>query len=349
MAFIYKKKTGRWQVQIRRKGFPQVNKNFIDVKTARKFARDVESQMERNEFEDYSGARGTTLKEILIKYRDERTVLKKGAREETCTINYLIKDKIALNSLMTLRSHHIHKLMKQLSTTRKPGTVNKYINIICHAWRVAKREWGINLPATNPCDMVTFNKVDDSRDRVLSAKEYKLLLTVIKEQDEAPKGLPSLVADHLRILGDITKFAYQTGARQGEILKLKRDHIDFDNKLCTFYDTKNDADRTIPLADETIAILKKHVFGKFVFDTDDRRLRKWFKRATKTANIKDFRFHDLRACFCTNALLSGMSIAEVSLLSGHKDWSQLKRYTRIKPEDLLEKINNVVNLNKNTG
>tara|TARA_R110001632_G_scaffold51781_1_gene128789 strand:- start:1016 stop:1150 length:135 start_codon:yes stop_codon:yes gene_type:complete len=44
-----------------------------------------------------------------------------------------------------------------------------------------------------------------------------------------------------------------------------------------------------------------------------------------------------------------MSIAEVSSLSGHQDWSQLKRYTRIKPEDLLEKINNVVNLNKNTG
>ena len=35
MEFIYKKKTGNWQVQIRRKGFPHVNKNFIDVKTAK--------------------------------------------------------------------------------------------------------------------------------------------------------------------------------------------------------------------------------------------------------------------------------------------------------------------------
>jgi len=31
-------------------------------------------------------------------------------------------------------------------------------------------------------------------------------------------------------------------------------------------------------------------------------------------------------------------------LEKHKDWSQLKRYARIKPNDLLEKINNVVNL-----
>ena len=78
--------------------------------------------------------------------------------------------------------------------------------------------------------------------------------------------------------------------------------------------------------------------------TNGSRLRKWFRVACRKAKIKDFRFHDLRACFCTNALLSGMSIAEVSSISGHKDWSQLKRYTRIKPADLLVKINNVVKL-----
>ena len=90
MAYFEKRKSGRWLVQIKKKGFPTINKNFLDIKTARKFARDVELKMEKNEFEEYSGARGTTLKEILIKYRDERTLLKKGVRGETCTINYLI-------------------------------------------------------------------------------------------------------------------------------------------------------------------------------------------------------------------------------------------------------------------
>ena len=342
MAYI-RVKRGKFKVEINKKGYPRVFKSFSTIKDAKKFAKDVESQMERNVFEDYSGARGTTLREILVRYRDERTAIKKGVREETSTINFLIKHKIALNSLMTLRSHHIHKLMKELSATRKPATVNKFVNIICHAWRVAKREWGINLPAENPCDMVTMNKVDDARDRVLTKPEYQKLLDVSLMQD-ASNSFNKNHADHLRYLTDIIKFAYQTGARQGEILKLKRDHIDFTNKQCTFYDTKNNADRTIPLADETLAILKKHVFGKYVFDCNSRRLRKWFRRATKTAKITNFRFHDLRACFCTNALLNGWSVAEVSAVSGHKDWSQLKRYTRIKPNDLLEKINNVVNL-----
>jgi len=346
MARVWKMKSGKWICEIRKKGHPYISKAFWDLKVARKFGRDVESKMERNVFEDYSGARGTTLREILVRYRDERTVLKKGWREETNTINKLIGHKIALNSLMMLKSHHIHKLMKELSSGRKPSTVNKYVNLICHAWRVAKREWGINLPAENPCDMVTLNKFDDTRDRVLTKTEYHQLLEVALVQDSAVNnsGNNTVDKDRYRHLTDVIKFAYQTGARQGEILKLKREHIDFDARTCTFYDTKNKADRTIPLADETLAIVKKHVFGQFIFDVDSRRLRKWFNKATRTAKISNFRFHDLRACFCTNALLNGWSIGEVSAISGHRDWSQLKRYTRIKPADLLEKINNVVNL-----
>ena len=57
MAYI-RKRFGKWQVNIRKKGHPGVYKAFHDVKDARKFSRNVESQMERGVFEDYSGARG---------------------------------------------------------------------------------------------------------------------------------------------------------------------------------------------------------------------------------------------------------------------------------------------------
>tara|TARA_B110000037_G_scaffold144727_1_gene163701 strand:- start:715 stop:948 length:234 start_codon:yes stop_codon:yes gene_type:complete len=77
MAYL-RKRFGKWQVAIRKNGHPDIYESFHDVKDARKFARTVESEMERGVFEDYSGARGINLKEILIKYRDEKTVHKKG-------------------------------------------------------------------------------------------------------------------------------------------------------------------------------------------------------------------------------------------------------------------------------
>ena len=49
MAYFEKLKSGIWKVAIRRKGFPNVFKSFLDVKDARKFARTVESQMGRFE------------------------------------------------------------------------------------------------------------------------------------------------------------------------------------------------------------------------------------------------------------------------------------------------------------
>ena len=73
MATITKIK-GKFKVQIRRKGYPAITKRFHDLKDARKFARTVESEMERGVFENYAGARGTTLREILVKYRDEKTI-----------------------------------------------------------------------------------------------------------------------------------------------------------------------------------------------------------------------------------------------------------------------------------
>ena len=87
--------------------------------------------------------------------------------------------------------------------------------MICHAWRVAKREWGINLPAENPCDMVTLNKFDDTRDRVLTKTEYHQLLEVALVQDSAVNnsGNNTVDKDRYRHLTDVIKFAYQTGAR----------------------------------------------------------------------------------------------------------------------------------------
>ena len=50
MARFVKMKTGRHFVEIRKKGFPYISKSFHDIKDARKFARTVESQMERDVF-----------------------------------------------------------------------------------------------------------------------------------------------------------------------------------------------------------------------------------------------------------------------------------------------------------
>ena len=330
MAYFRKRK-GKWLVQVKKKGYPRQHKTFFDKLTARKWAREIESQMDKNIFEDYSMAQTTTLKDILIKYRDEITIKKKGYREETCKINKLINHKIAMQSLARLKSSHIYKLKSELSDGRKVGTVNKYIFLLSHAYKLARTVWNVSLPKDNPFDLVSLDRDLDCRDRVLMHDEYKRLL---KAMDSS----------NLPMLKDAFLFSYMTGVRQGELLKLNRKDINFNRKVCTLRDTKNSLDRTIPLPDKCISIIKKYPFGDIVFNIVGRRLRKHFLIACRKAKIENFRWHDTRACFATNALMSGMSIAQVSTITGHKNWSQLKRYTRIKAEDLIPHVNKIVSI-----
>ena len=327
MATI-RKRLGKWQVQIRRKNYPNIIKTFTEKSSADKYVREIEVLMDREQFQDLSAAANTMLGDILKRYVNEITPSKKGAQWEQYKINWLIRHKISLKTLTQLNSKDLYELKNELSTTRKPGTVRQYFHFINIAWSAAERIWGINLPAKNPVKLVMLDKVKDNRDRILSPDEYQKLLTAAEKSK-------------LNTLKDMIIFAYQTAMRFSEILKLQREDVKFDQRIITLRDTKNNEDRTIPISTVAVEILKKYPFGRTFFIVHRDKFRHYFEQACKRAGIKGFRFHDLRACSITNLFLSGMAVPEVALISGHKTWSQLRRYTRIKPEQLLDKINNV--------
>jgi integrase len=328
MSYIRKLKSGKWQVSIRRKNYPNITKTFNEKSLASQYGRDIENKMDRSVFEDYTAAATTTLGQILTKYRDEITPKKKGHKEEAPKINLLLRHQISSYNLMQLKSSHLYKLKEEMLQTKAPKTVNDYLHLISHTWKTAKRVWNMSLPHQNPIELVQLEKVNNKRDIVLTPDEYKKLLL------EAEKS-------KLNILKDVIEFAYITGARFGEIQRLERTSIDFEKKTITFCDTKNGTDRAIPMANKIIEIIKKYPFGNKLFILNKGQFRFYFEQARHKAGLDHFRFHDLRACAITNMILSGMNIAEVSSISGHKTWSQLHRYTRIKPEQLLDKINNV--------
>jgi len=59
-----------------------------------------------------------------------------------------------------------------------------------------------------------------------------------------------------------------------------------------------------------------------------------FRRARNALGADDLRFHDLRHEATSRLFEAGLPIERVALVTGHKDWKMLKRYTNLKPEDL---------------
>jgi integrase len=330
MATIRKLKSGRWQVSIRKGNHKAIYKTFTEKAVARKWSNQIEHQIERDVYTDYGDAETITIKDLIVKYRDEIVPEHKAKVSTTHKLNKLMRYSVSCIHLLRLKSADLYKLQKQMqSEGLAPKTVNTYIQLLNQIWTTAKRIWSINLPAQSPFELVSLQKVNNERDRVLTHEEYARLL----EKAELSE---------LRMLRDVIVFAYKTGARVMEILSLERKNTDLNKKLATFKDTKNGTDRTIPLENEVVEILKRYPFGDLFFKAKSYdSFSYFFKQARDRAGIHDFKFHDLRACFCTNALLSGMSESEVATISGHLDWRSLKRYSRIKAEDLIEKINKI--------
>jgi integrase len=61
---------------------------------------------------------------------------------------------------------------------------------------------------------------------------------------------------------------------------------------------------------------------------------KSFTRTCRDLKIEDLHFQDLRHEGTSRLFEAGFSIQQVALVTGHKDWKMLRRYTHLKPETL---------------
>ena len=98
--------------------------------------------------------------------------------------------------------------------------------------------------------------------------------------------------------------------------------------------------RTIPLSKKAITILKgepRNINGK-VWCIKPDSITQAFTRVCNEAEINDLRFHDLRHEATSRFFGKGLNIMEASSITGHKDLRMLKRYTHLKAENLVHKL-----------
>lgn len=127
-----------------------------------------------------------------------------------------------------------------------------------------------------------------------------------------------------RHLRPMIVLALNTGMRQGEILKLRAEHINFDERRITIpaENSKSKKPRRIPLNSTVVNLLRALVHDQgFVFAKSGgknfRRVCGGFKAACVRAKISDLRFHDLRHTFETRSIEGGANPANIRETMGH--------------------------------
>ncbi len=129
--------------------------------------------------------------------------------------------------------------------------------------------------------------------------------------------------------------------RQGELLKLRWEHIDLKRRTAFLPDTKNGDSRLVPLSGTAISVvstLPRSITGDVFPGYTRNAVKKAFARARDRAGIEDLRFHDLRHEATTRFFEMGLNIMEVAAITGHKDIRMLSRYTHLRAEDIALKL-----------
>lgn len=329
MATILKRKD-KYQVQVRRKGMASVSRTFHRRNDAEEWARNMEVKADRGDLPTPVRVLAQyTVKDVLERYRDEITVKKRSADTETYILDAFMREPIAKLSLAQITPAHFSTYRDKRLKDVKAGTVNRELSIIKHAFDIAEREWDIPL-RNNPLGKIKKMKVNNARSRRLSAEEYDLLCEAAQDSRN-PFALL------------LIRFAIATAMRRGEILKLRWDEIDYEARTLHIPVTKNGHARTIPLSGEALTVLDEiqGMEGKddiLAFPLSDNAAKLVWQRLLRRTGIADLHFHDLRHEAISRFFEYGLSVPEVALISGHRDFRMLFRYTHLKAEDVAAKL-----------
>ena len=327
---------GKWQAIVRRVGCQQKSKSFISKAHAVKWARHIETHLDMGIMQaDTRILDQTSVSDLLVRYRDTVTINKKGNASEATRINSFLKQTWAPQKLNKVTSGIFSHYRDNRLKVVKPATVRRDLGLLRAIFEVAIKEWDFPL-TSNPLSNVKKPKEPNSRDRRLMPGEKELLLKAA----ESHTGTWLAAGIHL---------AMETAMRRGELLSVTWGDVSLLTATLLIRDTKNGHPRTIPLskiAVETLSSMRhinEQAEGKVFSITANAFQIAWQRCKKRVAidhpDISTLRFHDLRHEAISRFFEIGLTIPEVALISGHRDPRMLFKYTHLRAEDIVPKIN----------
>lgn len=331
---------GKWRCQVRRKGYSQLSRTFVQRADAATWGSWAEAQLlaGRSAAEILAGSPDTpsipprqaavaveqpgwTVGDLIRRYLAEVSPQKKSGKYDASTMRHMLAQfgKLPITALSSaaLANYKVERLRLVSAST-----VLHELAILHRAYVLAREDWGIEFAGPIPRTRRpaqprgrTRRVTDGELDRILAATE----------------------SVELRI---IARFAVATAMRRGEIMSMRWENIDLSRSRVLLPETKNGRSRTVPLSRWAVALLESvgPRPGGAVFALRPDSVSQMFGYAAKRARVNDVRFHDLRHEATSRLFEKGLNQIEVSRITGHLTLSMLDRYTHLDVSHLVQKL-----------
>ncbi|WDJ94361.1 site-specific integrase [Xanthomonas campestris] len=350
MATLVKTPAGAWKAVIRKTGWPPAIKTFRTKRDAEDWARRTEDEMVRGVYIRRAGSERTTVEAAMRRYLAEVTPGKRPVtqisevRRAEVLIKHLGRYSLAAVTAEIVARFRDERLAGDLDAQgqRRPrsnNTVRLELALLGHMFTVALKEWGLGL-IHSPVLGIRRPPPGPGRDRRLIPHEEQRLLRAVDGHSNP-------------MLGWIVRLALETGMRASELVGLRRSQVDLVRRVARLQQTKNGSSRTVPLTQEAVRVLRAALANPVrPIDTDllfygepgrDGKRRSYqfnpvWMKLKRDSGMADLHFHDLRHEAISRLVEAGLSDQEVAAISGHKSMQMLRRYTHLRAEDLVSKL-----------
>ncbi len=322
-----------WRALIRLKGHAAVCQTFKTENQARSFAKRTEAALRAGK----TLGKGATVADAVHEFRRFRSLGTRPVTEQSTEHYYLnhLADPVGIGEV-ALSSLTVDRLTNWCrdraedgagpstlkSEVSKLGTVLKY-------YAAAK-----NLPLLTVVQLAQ------------PVLEYTGLIGPSQQRERRPSSeeLAKLREALPPLLWDIALVAIGTAMRRGEITRILWADLDLERKRVLVRDRKHPRRKhgnhiVVPLTHyagvDTAKVVgaQPHTSDR-IFPVSTEWVSDTFRQTCDALNIADLHFHDLRHEATSRFFEAGLQIQQVAVLTGHRNWTNLRRYTQIKQESL---------------
>jgi integrase len=329
--------SGKTRVQVRKAGLYRAA-TFATKRDARTWAAAIEAQASHIAAGGFAPPpKDATLGDLITKYRELHG--KEPGKTKAATLDMLVRElgavRLGTLNALVLRDFIDRRVKAGAGGVTIAGDLS-FLSAVLKWGRHARQldlPEGIALQARASLRIRGLETRSRERTREPTDDELARLYALWQANPRQRIDMPLLC-----------RFALATGMRQNEICSLQVEDVDRARKTVVIRDRKDPQqkagnDQVVPLLPDAWAIVAPLIEGRTagsIFGVRAASVSTAFTRACQAVDppIEDLHFHDLRHRATAEFFRMGLDIPRVALLTGHKTWAMLRRYTSIKPEDV---------------
>ena len=305
------------------------------------------------------GTKYATFAEYSRRYMDTYAKAKRSYRDDKCRIGP-VGEFLGFMDLKDVNPSDVEAFRQsRIAAGNSKATANRYLSLVKRVFNLAVQDGYLE---TSPARYIKkFSEKESLKERILTRAEDEKLM------DACPQ-----------YLRDMVFLALHTGMREGEIMGLRWDCVDFKNREIRVEYTKSGKYRNVPMDSQVSIVLSSLLKGggatgngslgpaitsvpsyvkglarrelsgasPFVFVNKKtgkayKNIHKAYNLARVAAGLQDVRFHDLRHTFATRLVESGADIGLVQLILGHGDLKITQRYVHPSKVSALQAVENL--------